>query len=446
MPQIEEKDWWKYLKTKKNNYHFPPTKIITTKNQINNKILILLDKKAEVVGQLSDYGLIVLDKTILNSSDDKSISEQGIISSDFFKARVIDVNNKIINNVHFHLVKVISGIIAINPDHKITLQADEEFNKKLNANILAAKLFTLFLNHYYKVKRNPVIKNKNKINDQQFQLRFRKKSNLTEDTIFEIRDLINKFLFDRKLSEQKYQFLIDSLTKAESKQIFKLEKIEIKSFVTNGISFIVNFLVGKKNIDQYFLNVKKDLLGAIKVINKKIKIIDNDQLISQFYFDDEIKSFEDLTKLNADYLKFKTYFSKFQNQNLELIKTIVDQSVETHYSEKITDYEVVHISFNNLLIDQGLLELKAKERLTNGNNKILFLSNNNLDNSLLVWKISPDLVNEIKLKPLVAKFSASSFIKTNYQKNDTVFIEANNYQVINDFIQNIIKTLKTKNK
>ncbi len=441
MPQLEEKNWWKYLKTKTNSYLFPKTKIIKTKNKVNSKILALLDEKAEIVNQLSNQGLIVLDKTILNSCDNKSISEQGIISSDFFKAKIIDVNNKIIKGVYFHLVKVISGIIVINAEHQITLEADEEFNKKLSINKLATKLFTLFFNYYDKLQTNFISKVKIMINESQFQLRL-KKSNITKDLIFQVRNLVNEFLSNKKLDYQKYQFLESNLTKVEIKNIFKLEKLEITSFEINGSNFVVTFLVGKANIDYFFLNAKKELLTSIKVINKKIKVINNDQLISQFYLNDEINTYEDLGKLNQDYLQLKRNFTKFQNQNLQLMKNLVDQSAGTHYSEKVADYDIVHLSFNNFLIDKELLELKAKEQLTEGNNKILFLSNNNLDNSLLVWKISTDLINKINLKSLVEQFSSASFIKINNHKDDTVFLEANNYQVINDFIQNIIKYLK----
>lgn len=441
MPQLEEKNWWKYLKTKANSYLFPKTKIIKTKKRINSKILALLDEKAEIVNQLSNHGLIVLDRTILNSCDNKIISEQGIISSDFFKAKIIDVNNKIIKGVYFHLVKIISGIIVINPEHQITLEADEEFNKRLSINKLAAKLFNLFFNHYDKLQANLISKIKIIINESQFQLRF-KKINVTKDLIFQVRNSINNFLSNKKLDYQNYQFLENNLTKVEIKNIFKLEKLEITSFEINGSNFIVTFLVGKANIDQFFLNAKKELLTSIKVINKKIKVINNDELISQFYLNDEINTYEDLGKLNQDYLQLKSNFTKFKNQNLQIVKNLVDQSAGTHYSERVADYDIVHISFNNFLIDKELLELKAKEQLTEGKNKILFLSNNNLDDSLLVWKISTDLINKINLKSLIEQFSSSSFIKINNHNDDTVFIEANNYQVINDFIQNIIKYLK----
>lgn len=441
MSQLEEKNCWYFLKTKVNSYLFPKTKIIKTKKKVNSKILALLDEKAEIVNQLSNYGLIVLDKTILNSYDNKSISEQGIISSDFFKARIIDVNNKIIKGVYFHLVKVISGIIAINTDHQIVLESDEEFNKNLITNKLAAKLFSLFFNHYDQLQSSAIIKNKVKINELEFQLQF-KKSNITKDLIFEVRNLINKFLSSKKLDYQEYQFLENNLTKTEIKNIFKLEKIEIATFETNSSNFIVSFLVGKANINHFFLNAKKELLTAIKVINKKIKVVNNDDLISQFYWNDEINTYEELGKLNQDYLKLKADFTKFQNQNLQLMKNLIDQSTGIRYSEKIADYDVIHISFNNFLIDKELLALKAKEQLTEDKNKILFLSNNNLDNSLLVWKISADLINKIDLKSLIKQFSSTAFAEIKNYQDDTIFIEASDYQVINDFIQNIIKYLK----
>lgn len=437
------KDWWHELKAKNKNFHFSKTKFINDQLETNVKILDLLNDKIDSVSQLPNFGLIVLNQTILNSHDKTSISEQGVLSSDFFKARIIDVDNTTVKGVYFHLVKVISGIITINPDHELTLIADEQFNKELFKNKLGAKLFNLFLQDTLKSKSSLISKINVTIDDKVFNLKFGKNL-ISKELIFRNRDLVNEFLESNKINYQKYPFLRDRLTKLEKETINQVELIEIKNFKEDKNNFSVAFLVGSEIISDFLLSSKKELLTSIRIINKKIKLINNKKL-SEFHPDLIIDSFEKLERLNQDYLQLKYQFTNFQNQNPDLMKNFINESIETQYSEKIGDYEFVHINFNNLLIDMDILESKALEKINASNDKVLFLSNSNFDNSMVILKLSKNLISKIAIPPLVNQFSNVEFKKINYHQQGSVFIEASNFQVINDFISNIINFFKISN-
>ncbi|MBE4704347.1 hypothetical protein [Spiroplasma platyhelix] len=438
-------NWWQNLKLKKQNFQFAKTKFISDKSEAKVKIVHLLNDKIEPVSQIPNFGLIVLNQTILNSHDKTSIAEQGFISSDFFKAKIIDVDSTTVKGVYFHLVKVISGIITISEDYELTLTTDEYFCQQLFDNKLAVKLFNLFLHHNFAISEDVIKKISVRIDDDIFTLKFNKKLNISKEMIFQTRDAINQCLENKRLNYQKYPFLKDELTKLEKERLTKLELIEVKNFTTQKNNFTVDFLVGKEKISDFFINSKKELFAGIKMINQKIKVISSDK-ISEFYPELIVDTYEKLEQLNHDYLKLKDDFTNFQNKNPELMKNFINDSIETQYSEKIGDYQFIHINFNNLLLDQDLLASKAAEKIQTADDQILFLSNNNLANSMVILKISQNLISEINITPLVNQFSNVSFKAINYnQEQDGVFIEADNYQVINDFIRNIINFFKISN-
>lgn len=438
------KDWKENLKAKKSDFCFENTKFINDKSEIDVKILNLLDDKAKTVNQLTNLGIVVLNQTILNSHNKISISEQGILANDFFKAKVLDVDNTIVDGVYFHLVKIISGIVTINPIHQVKLIADENFCQELFNNKLAVKLFNLFLFHLLKIPSSLIKKIKYKIDEEKFVLTFNKNLIINKKMIFKTRNLINQCLALKKVNYQKYPFLKQELTKIEKDNFNQLEMIEIESISETKNNFNFKFLVGSKRVNDFFINKKKELLSLIYIINKKIKLINHENLC-ELYPDIIVDSYEKLEQLEQEYLQLKNTFTNFQNQNPELIRNFIDESVETQYSEKIGDYEFIHINFNNLLIDKEVLEAKALEKINDFNDKILFLSNNNFDNSMVIFKISKNLIDKINIVPIVNQFFNSEFKKVLYNNQESVFIAANNYQVINDFISNIINFFKISN-
>lgn len=435
---------WQKLKQKKNDLQFVETKFINDKSEVKVTILKLLNDSIEPVNQISSFGLLVLNQTILNSHDQTSIAEQGFISSEFFKARVIDVDSTTIKGVYFHLIKVISGIITINPEYQLILTTDEYFCHQLFDNKLVVKLFKLFLIHIFAVAKDLIKKIKISVDEERLTLKFNKKL-ISKVMIFKIRDAINQCLENKRVNYQKYPFLKNTLTKLEKERLAKLELVEIKNFIEEKNNVRVEFLVGKEKIDEFLINSKKELFAGIKMINQKIKLINSDKL-SEFTPELIIDSYEKLAQLNQNYLQLKNEFTDFQNQNPELMKKFIEDSIETQYLEKIGDYQFVHINFNNLLLDKDLLDLKAMEKIQAVDDQVLFLSNNNLANSMVMLKISQNLINKISIAPLVNQFSNLAFKEISYnQQQDSVFIEADNYQVISDFITNIINFFKISN-
>lgn len=434
---------WQELKAKKADLKFAATKVLNEKSAVKVKILALLNSKIEPVSQMSDYGFVVLNQTILSSHDRSSVAEQGFIGNDFFKARVMDVDNQIIKGLSIHLVKMISGIITNDSEHEVTLSTDENFCQQLFQNKLIVKLLRLFLIHHFGVAEDVTKKIKVRVDQEIFSLKVNQKL-VTRDLIFQTRDVVNQCLENKRLNYQKYPFLKDELTKAEKEQLTKIELVEIKNFSSEKNKFSVDFLVGSEKINDFLNNSKKELFTAIKIINQKIKLLNQEQL-SELSPELTVDSYEKLEQLQQDYRQLKDDFTKFQNDNPELMRHFIDDSIATQYFEKIGDYQFVHINFNNLLLDEDLLAAKANEIIQTTEDQIVFLSNNNLDNASLIVKLSPNLISKINIVPLVNQFANSAFKEVTYPQSDSVFVRADNFQVVSDFIRNIINFFKISN-
>lgn len=432
------KEFWRSLDIKNRDFSFSKTKFVSDKLKIDVRVLNLFNKKMEDINQLPDVGLIVLNKTILNSHDKVSISEQGFISNDFFKAKVIDIDT--IKGVSFHLVKVISGIITIDSEHKVELIADENFNRKLNSNKLAAKLVLLFLEHVLNVEKE-IIDNINiNVDEKNFKLKFNFGLNIEKELIFQVRDLVNEFLANNKITYKNYSFFKNVVTKSEKEIISSLELIEIRNFEVKNNNFYINFLVGKEKIDNFLLSKKKELLSAIKVINQTILLINNQENI-EYFSELAVDSYESLEQLKTYYLQIKQKLDDYKKKNPVLINKIINETVETQYSEKIGEYEFIHVNLSNILIDRKVLELKALEKLNDLDDKLLFLTNDNYDNSMINFKISKNLANKINIDLLIDKFGNENFEEINYD-NYNAFIIANDYQSINTFVSDVINFFK----
>lgn len=435
--------FWQELKVKKADLKFEATKVLNEKSAVKVKILALLNEKIKPINQMSDYGFVVLNQTILSSHNKTSVAEQGFISNEFFKARVVDVDSTIIKGVAIHLVKMISGIITNDSEHEVTLSTDENFCQQLFQNKLIVKLFHLFLMHQFNVVADVTKKIKVRVDQEIFNLTVNQKL-VNRTLIFQTRDAVNQCLENKRLNYQKYPFLKDELTKAEKEQLTKIELVEIKNFSTEKNKISVDFLVGSEKISDFLNNSKKELFAAIKIINQKTKLINHEQL-SELSPELTVDSYEKLEQLHQDYLQLKNDFTKFQNDNPELMKQFIDDSIATQYFEKIGDYQFVHINFNNLLLDEDLLAAKANDIIQTTEDQIVFLSNNNLDNASLIVKLSPNLISKINMTPLVNQFANSAFKEITYFQQDSVFVRADNFQVISDFIRNIINFFKISN-
>lgn len=75
-------------------------------------------------------GIIISDKTSFYAEGGGEVADTGVISSDNFEAKVIDVQK--LKDIYFHYVEVISGKISVNDTAKFKVDRDKRFDIQRN--------------------------------------------------------------------------------------------------------------------------------------------------------------------------------------------------------------------------------------------------------------------------------------------------------------------------
>lgn len=75
-------------------------------------------------------GIIISDKTSFYAEGGGEVADTGVISSDDFEAKVIDVQK--LKDIYFHYVEVISGKISVNDTAKFKVDRDKRFDIQRN--------------------------------------------------------------------------------------------------------------------------------------------------------------------------------------------------------------------------------------------------------------------------------------------------------------------------
>lgn len=438
-------DMWEKLAKEINHYNFPHTDFINNFTT-RTKILSLFTKNGEPTKQLENIGFIICSKTIFQSQSDSISSDQGIITNDYFVGEVINVNNTLLSGVYIHLVKVISGPIVVN-DIPLHLLLDEERHKGIVNNTLGLKLFSAVLNKNLRTKS----KFNSNIDSQKFvitskTLKLKKQQILICEQ--EINTLLNQQLsFPQLLALQtnnsKYRFL-KVLTGIELMQLNNLQNIAVTNIMLKQKQSVITVMSGScEDIEKWFIEEKKPIITGISVLNKKIKLINQPDIIKPITITNNIKNYQDLYKLHQVYKRLKTQFHNWRKISQSFLESQTDNMAFGYYSEVIDSLKVAHYSFNNDLLDDNLMEYKVRKLLADANNIILFLTNNIIDNPSMVILLSNNISDNSRIKTIISKMFRPQLIKIRI-KDDIIVFNASNYQIITNVISEIISVFKSE--
>lgn len=447
LSKIQIKSMWIKLTKKIKHRAFPNTTFINTLMS-KSEILALFTKNGEDTNQLEQIGFIICAKTIFVSSTDNSVSDQGVITNEYFTGEIIDVNNTLIANTYIHLVKVNSGPIVIN-DIPLYLTVNENFHQLLVNNKIGAKLF---INSLAKQLNSKISRfNCTNINEENFIITVNNLK-ITRKQILKNEATIN-FLLDQKLlleqlvlwqNKKEFNYL-KKFNNDELQEILSLQKIAVVAIKNNKKQWKITLIAGnKQRIENFFINAKKPIIITINAINKKIKAINQPESIQPIAPITSITNYQELWQLQKIHKKLLTSFSKWRIVSQDILENLSQTFAYGYYSEVIDNLKVTHYSFNNDLLDYNLMEIKGRNLLVNANNTVLFLSNNIIDNPSMVILLSEDLKSLCELKMIVAKIEKKKATKIVF-KNDIVIFSTINYQNITDFISKMIIIFKTDN-
>ncbi len=252
------------------------------------KVIGLFDGE-KFVDTIKKEGYLILDKTCFYAESGGQVSDTGMITSDKFKARVLDVR-KAPNGQHLHKVKILDGTASIGDIVKTSI--DEARRKKIEVNHSSVHLLQYALRSIISDKIHQA---GSYVDEFSLRFDFTYTGKLLEDKIIEVENFINDYVkqaIDTKtevmdvnkaketgamaLFSEKYGSNVRVVTIGESKEL--CGGTHIKN--TNEIKKFAIFSVESKGSNIYRIEactneaVEDTLLETIKPYNdEKIKLL-----------------------------------------------------------------------------------------------------------------------------------------------------------------------------
>lgn len=352
------------------------------------KVIGLFDGE-KFVDEIKKDGYIILDRTCFYAESGGQVSDTGMIISNNFKARVLDVQ-KTPNGQNLHKIKVLDGIIKLND--KVKTNIDEARRKKIEVNHSSVHLLQYALRTIISDKIHQA---GSYVDDNSLRFDFTYTGKLLDDKLIEVENFINNYvrknitsnteimsIDDAKktgamaLFSEKYGDSVRVVTIGESKELCggthikntsEIKRFAIFSSESKGSNVYRIEACTNDNIEDILLDTIKPyndekiklLMKARNIISKAKKEdinldfdinINNDEPHSYKdiiyekneleYTQDEVKSlekkykdlkskqalsdlswYEDQIEIKRD---FKVLITKVENQDINVIKGIVD--------------------------------------------------------------------------------------------------------------------------
>lgn len=383
------------------------------------KVIGLFDGE-KFVDTIKKEGYLILDKTCFYAESGGQVSDTGMITSDKFKARVLDVR-KTPNGQHLHKVKILDGTASIGDIVKTSI--DEARRKKIEVNHSSVHLLQYALRSIISDKIHQA---GSYVDEFSLRFDFTYTGKLLEDKIIEVENFINDYVkqaIDTKtevmdvnkaketgamaLFSEKYGSNVRVVTIGESKEL--CGGTHIKN--TNEIKKFAIFSVESKGSNIYRIEactneaVEDTLLETIKPYNdEKIKllmkarniIIDAKQENIDLEFEcninnDEPKSYKDII---------------FEKNELEYVQNEV-KNLEKKYKDEKAKQALQDLS---VYLDNVLEINNIKVLITKVENKDTNILKDIVDNLLL--KIEKGFILIANIKANQVNIIARSNIET----------------------------------
>ena len=188
-----------------------PSEFVYDKYKLKGNIIALIEND-NLVDKITKEGYIVLDKTCFYATGGGQVCDTGIISSNVFKARVLDVF-KAPNGQNIHKIKVLNGVVKKSECDEIV---DETRRKCIEANhssvhLLQYALRTL-INH-------DIAQNGSRVDDETLRFDFNCPVKITDDDLVKVEDMVNK-LINKKIKRVTTLKGISEIDKNEVMALF----------------------------------------------------------------------------------------------------------------------------------------------------------------------------------------------------------------------------------
>ena len=153
-----------------------------------NIIDLISDEK--IVDRIVKEGYVILDKTCFYATGGGQVNDTGMIVSDAFKARVMDVF-KAPNGQNVHKVKVLTGVIKRG---EVDLIIDEDRRKRIESNHSSVHLLQYSLRTLID---NNIAQNGSRVDDLTLRFDFNSLTKITDDMLISVENKVNKLIKDK---------------------------------------------------------------------------------------------------------------------------------------------------------------------------------------------------------------------------------------------------------
>ena len=347
------------------------------------------------VDSIKKEGYVILDKTCFYAESGGQVSDTGMLTSNNFKARVLDCT-KAPNGQHLHKVKILDGEIKINDTVKASI--DEERRRKIEVNHSCVHLLQYALRTLISDKIHQA---GSRVDDKSLRFDFTYTGKLLDDKIIEVENYVNDYakgnidtiteimsIEEAKesgamaLFSEKYGSSVRVVSIGDSKEL--CGGTHVKN--TKEIERFAISLVESKGSNVYRIEactndaIEKILLNVIKPYNdEKIKLLMKARNIVSTAKQEKIYLNFDININNDEPHSYKDII--FEKNELEYTQNEVKELEKKYYLEK-----------SKLALD-NLDEYLEKTEEKNGN-KILITIVKNKDINILK-ELTDTLLNKM---------------------------------------------------
>ena len=397
-----------------------PSEFIYHSYTEKGKVIGLFDGE-KFVDTITKEGYMILDKTCFYAEAGGQVSDTGMITSDNFKARVLDVR-KAPNGQHLHKIKVLDGIVHVNDLVKTSI--DEARRKKIEVNHSSAHLLQYALRTIISDKIHQA---GSYVDEFSLRFDFTYTGKLLDDKIIEVEDFINQYVKENiesktevmdvneakatgamALFSEKYGNNVRVVTIGESRELCGGTHIQNTSEIKNFAIFSVE----SKGSNVYRIEactndaVEDTLLETIKPYNdEKIKLL----------------------------MKAKNIIAKAKQENIILnFDCNITNDEPKHYKDII--YEKNELEYTQDEVKN--LEKKYKEEKAKLALNDLSLYENNIEEKdgykLLITKVDNQDVSVIKeiIDTLLNKMGKGFILIANIHNDQVNLIARNNLETV----------------
>ena len=267
--------------------------------------IIKLIENDKITDKISKKGFVIFDRTCFYATGGGQINDTGVISSNTFKARVLDVF-KGPNGQNIHEVKVLSGIIKLGECEQFV---DEERRKNIEANHSSVHLLQYALRSLIS---KDITQQGSRVDDNTLRFDFNSSVKITDEDLVNVENKVNEMIKEK----------IKRVTTL--KNINEIDKSEVMALFNEKYGDVVRLVE---------FNNSKELCGGTHVKNtsliKRFAILDFSSKGSNMYrieaatkdkIEENLLDFsktyrDEILKLN---IKAKSILSEAKNNNIKM--------------------------------------------------------------------------------------------------------------------------------